>query len=414
MNSSAKRSLLIGIGIVTVVVLLFFYFRSQSPKYRWYENYQYNNNQPYGLKLIFDLLSKSRSKKDIVLINRPIKESLDKSDTSALYVFIGANFMADSIGSESLINFVARGNNAFISSKSSSHCIFSTVTKGQYPFITYEYVSDSTINVFFNDGQKDSVFKFNYKYRKMLMLNRWFGIPRSFFSDTLSGYGFEGITHIDYWLTDCFRVKWGKGWFIFHFNPVFFTNYNMAKSEGLNYINRLLSDYNKQKIYWDEFSKTPVRGMGEDTTQESPLRFILSERSLRWSWYLIIIFILIFILFNSKRRQARMPLMPVNRNTTVEYINAIAAHHHSNNSNAFLADEILKLFLSFISHRYGISSKMDRKEMIKILAKRSYVPEETIKILFIRHAEARYNPVPEAKDLIDFYKLTEYFYQNCK
>jgi len=52
--------------------------------------------------------------------------------------------------------------------------------------------------------------------------------------------------------------------------------------------------------------------------------------------------------------------------------------------------------------------------MIKVLALRSGIPEEKISILFRRHSEVRYSTVPEIKDFFEFYKLTEYFYQNCK
>lgn len=409
MSKTVKIALIICSAVILLFTAFFFVLKGYEPKYRWDENYDYKSNQPYGLKLMFDILSGSRSAKDFIVINGLPKDYLKKSDTNALYIFVGARFITDSVNSAALMKFVKRGNNVFISGINSTHYLFDFLTFSQHALLYHSSYNDSLVNVTFSNGIKDSVYSFDYCLVENRFYHDWIGFEPKLLRDTLSLYGIERVSHINNGLVDCFRVKYGKGWFLFHFNPILFTNYNLRQQQGLDYVNTLLSEYGKPKIYWDEFSKT---SLGEGEVHQSPLRFVLSERSLKWAWYLICILIMMFVVFNAKRKQAYIPLMPVNKNTTVEYITAIATLHYQKNSADFLADEMMKQFKSFVKHKYGISPHLEKDEMVKQLAPMSGVPKETIENLFKRYLDFKY--LPEIKYLIEFYELTEYFYQKCK
>lgn len=411
MSKTTKIVLIIVAAVALLFVSLYFIFRGYIPKYRWDENYSYKSDQPYGLKLMHDLLAESHQGKNLTIINGSPAKYFQKKDTSALYIFVGGKFLADSVTSASLMRFVKRGNNVFIAGTSMTHDLFSALTFSQHPILYLSEYEDSLVNVTFPSRSSDSVFTFDYKILEHRAPRRWIGFSPTTIKDTLGLYGFQTVTHINNHIIDCFRVKWGKGWFIFQFNPVLLTNYYLRQEQGLEYMNALLSPYAKSKIYWDEFSKTTLRdGSGEN--YESPLRFILSERSLRWAWYLICILVILFVIFNAKRKQASIPLLPVNRNTTVEYITAIAALHYQNKSQVYLADEMMKQFKAFVRHKYGISPHLEKDEMVRQLAPVSGIPKDILENLFKRYLDFKY--LPEDKYLIEFYELTEYFYQKCK
>lgn len=395
------------------MTLLVFTIRGYFPKYRWGENYTASNEHPYGLKLFYDLL-KSKYKNDFILINRPPKNQLANKDTSSTYIFIGDKFILDSASSSQLYSFVQRGNNAIISCKESTHDLFLEFTKNQHPNITYKYHYNIKIDLAFDSVHGSSKFRFDFKQYKQAVTYRWAGLDSLYFTDTLAYFGYEKVSSFNNYYIDCFRFKVGKGWIVFHFNPVLFSNYTLSGKNGYNYAKSLLSPYLEKKIYWDEYSKAPEDLDYSNSAHETPLRFILSQKSLRWAWYLIGILALLFIIFNSKRKQAFIPLMPSNKNTTLEYINSVSALHYQNGSLAYLSDEILKQFMYFIKHRYDISSNMDKSLIAKKLAPKSGIREEIIHKLFKHYMGVRYSPVKETNDLIEFYKLTEYFYKNCK
>jgi hypothetical protein len=412
-SNKQKITALVAIIVVLTVLAVYWYIKGYMPKYRWTENYLYNNEQPYGLKLFHDLLSNTHPKGNFIFVDKTPKDFLWKEGSTALYVFIGSNYISDSANSRALANFVKRGNNAFISSFESEHNIFRILTQGKHPVIYYHIFTDSIVNVSF-DTLYESRYTFDYMSGKHRGMHNWAGLDSSTIPDSLTNYGFEKVSCVGNRKVDCFRVKYGKGWFVFHFNPILFTNYNLSKEVGYNYINRLFSAYNKPRILWDEFSKSGMMDDKSNPLHETPLRFILAERSLRWSWYLLCALVLLYVIFNSKRKQAYIPLLPKNKNTTIEYINSIAILHHQNNSDEFLADEILKQFLSFVKHKYGISPNMKKKEIPVVLAPLSGVSEDIINNLFEKYMGVKCSTQVENKSLLEFYQLTEYFYQNCK
>lgn len=390
-----------------------YFVRGYFPKYRWGENYTATNEHPYGLKLFYDLMQK-KYKDDFVLINKAPKYQLSKQDTSSLYVFIGEKFILDSASSRELFDFVYQGNNAFISCKESTHDLFLLYTQNERPTITYHFYDNLMIDLAFDSLHSGSKFHFDFKQYKKAVIYRWAGIDSLYFTDTLARFKYESVSTFRNYYVDCFRFKVGKGWILFHFNPVLLSNYTLSGKSGYNYVNSLFSPYIKQKIYWDEYSKTAIDADYTNSSKETPLRFILSQKGLKWAWYLIGILVLLFIIMNSKRKQALIPLMPQNKNTTIEYINSISTLYYQNGSLAFLSDEILKQFMYFIKHKYDISTNMDKSEIAKKLAPRSGIPEEMLHKLFKHYMGVRYSPVKETRDLIEFYKLTEYFYKNCK
>jgi len=413
MKNSNKKILITLLTLALVGMVIFYYGKQYIPKYHWDENYINTNDQPYGLKFLFDLFSKSRPKSNFIVINKELKY-VDFSDTSSLYVFIGGKYYIDETSSYLLINFVKRGNNVFISSKESTHNIFSILTQGKKPIIYCKYYNDSLVHINLNNGPDTGTFQFDYKLLKKRAINSWYCFDSLYFADTLSFLGFEKISSIRNCYVDCFRIKCGKGWFIFHFNPVLLSNYVLTGKDGYRYINSLFSQYNKKTIIWDEYSKLSLYNRGYGNSHETPLRFILSERSLKWAWYLICIFVLIFIVVNAKRKQAFIPVMQINRNTTIEYLNSISVLYYQNNSLEFLADQIFKQLSIFLKHKYDISVDVKKQETVKLLALKSSVSEEKINELFTYYSYVKYSFDREKKELIKFYQLTEYFYKNCK
>ncbi len=413
MKNSSKKILITLLTIALVGLVIFYYGKQYIPKYHWDENYLNTNDQPYGLKFLFDLFANSRPKSNFVVINKELKY-LNFKDTSALYIFIGGKYYIDKLSSYLLIDFVRRGNNAFISSRASTHNIFTILTQGKKPTIYFKYYLDSLVQINFNNLLDTENYEFDYKFLKKKAIYRWIGFDSLYFADTLSVLGFEKISSFRHYYVDCFRIKCGKGWFIFHFNPILLSNYNLTGKDGYKYFNSLFSQYNKKTIFWDEYSKLSMDNRGFGNVYETPLRFILSERSLKWAWYLICIFVLLFILINAKRRQAFIPILRDNRNTTIEYLNSISVLYYQNNSLEFLADQIFKQLSIFIKHKYEIIVDQRNQEIAKLLALKSGIPMEKVTELFTYYSYVKYSYDRENKELIKFYQLTEYFYKNCK
>lgn len=111
------------------------------------------------------------------------------------------------------------------------------------------------------------------------------------------------------------RINYGKGHIYLHSEPLFLTNYYLL-TEG------------SEKYLQDVFSYLPDRETvwlmsNSEISSHSPLRFILSKPALRYAWYLFLGGLLLFVIFNVKRKQRVVPIMEPLRNKSVEFVKSI-------------------------------------------------------------------------------------------
>ena len=79
----------------------------------------------------------------------------------------------------------------------------------------------------------------------------------------------------------------------------------------------MLSYLPKGTIFWQ------AKSFGNETINDSPLRYIGSQPALRWAWYLFIFGMLVFMIFNAKRKQRVIPEKVPLANTTVDFTKTI-------------------------------------------------------------------------------------------
>lgn len=413
MNNRQQISFFVFLGIIAVIIVLFLYSQANSSKFNWNESYSNKNSQPYDLKLFYDILSEKQPNKSFTLMDKVPEEILYNSDTSALYIFVGKHFYIDSVGSKALIDFVYRGNNAFISSASPNYWVFD-ILLGKYfydNFLSYHY--DSIVKISFTPNFSDSVFKFHYKYEKKLYNYSWGGIDSTVLTDSIFLDNFSSISYLQNGLINCFSFKYGKGTFVYHFNPILLTNYNLSTALGLKYCNMLFSGFSKKNIYWDEYNKIPRYDQFSKNNEQSPLKFILSQRGLRWGWYILCIVVVLFVIFNSKRKQAYIPLIPENKNTSVDYIRSIAILHYDRSSLSYLSGEIYKQFLTFIKNKYQIPPIDNKHELARAIAAKTKIEFDEIRAILRNYYKAKTDTTKNSKALINFYLSVENFYKKC-
>lgn len=102
-------------------------------------------------------------------------------------------------------------------------------------------------------------------------------------------------------------------------NPLIFTNYGMLDENNAGYIFGILSHISDYPIIRSEAYNSPAYRM----QGESPFRYFIGQRPLRWCLYLTVLCILLFMCFTAKRRQRVIPVIepPVNR--TLEFVELI-------------------------------------------------------------------------------------------
>ena len=91
-------------------------------------------------------------------------------------------------------------------------------------------------------------------------------------------------------------------------------NYSLLQDMGAAYSSIALSYVkNSSNLYWDQYYTRGREGA------ESPMRVFLQNYSLRWAFYIAVFSLLLFVLYEMKRRQRIIPIIPPLNNTTVEF-----------------------------------------------------------------------------------------------
>ncbi len=113
---------------------------------------------------------------------------------------------------------------------------------------------------------------------------------------------------------DFVKINFGKGHFYVHSEPLILTNYYFLKSRN-KYLENVLSYLPDRQTVWFVETDTPL--------SMSPMRFILNNPPLRYAWYLLLLGLLIFVLFNAKRKQRIVPVIEPLKNTSLDFIRSI-------------------------------------------------------------------------------------------
>ncbi len=440
-----KRDNRIVIALIVVLIvgllftLYFFYIRPYTPKYKWTASYYYNDDEPYGTEILYKSLKASHKKADFNLINKSFDKQFKWEGTNNCYIFIGNNYRLTESESDRLFSFIEKGNVAFICTedlnwntvrkifpeKETDNEKIETATDSlndeeseEVYFIDYNSYKKRVKVHFIDSLQTTHAYSFHYQYLKDTMEYYFFSLHPELIDK--EKYTYKPISYIDSIQNlNYISVKYGKGELYLHANPIFFTNYFLATVNGYNHANEALAFVGKRKIYWDEINKTQDYNLDDNyfnySGERSPFRYLLSQKSFRWAWYLLLTTIALFLIFGSKRRQKAIPLMGADKNSSLDYVKAVASLYYQPRSHSAITEEMWHLFCVFVKTKYGIDFKNDEKQQMEALSKASKVDLRTIKkivklkneiiYMFDGSKNAKLNTLQQL--LEEFYKKTK-------
>lgn len=390
------------IGIGAAVLLVFFYLTNdQTKSFNWDTHFKSDSKDPYGTYLFHELLKAERNSTNFIDFNSPISEYLlSLENINANYIFIGNIWHMTDDDIMALTDFVQKGNNAYIISRESPTEILNYTSTLGLPFhslftdsavVLHNIDSINTLSVTFKSGFKTIDYEWIYM-------------------DSVSYSSVTPLGGYDQKKINFFKVEEGKGSYYFHFTPLAFTNYNLKSENALNYANSILTDFKTGTIYWDNYSQNSH----EESSTQSPLAFILSQPSLRWSWYILLCAAAVYLFLYTKRKQRAIPIISKTTNSSLEFVKTIAGMYFQENSNKLIITNQYNLLLTFIRTHYEISTNKIDDSFFKKTGLKSGINHNSIDTIFNEYKRLMLIGDITEKDLISFDKLTKSFYQNCK
>ena len=440
-----QKNYITALVLVTLLVGTIFYVVNRTKSYEWDVNLREDSYQPYDLGFFRDVLSKT-FKDDFELIKKSAQFDLaaDSGYGTMVYVEDGIKLSEDHI--EKLLGFIERGNTAFFSSDIIPENLIEEITGVDFE-VTYSeiiapkqesktnsfsfansqidvsnsdkddeeshnlYLVDSVAQVKFLD--QDTInYTFKFIQKDSLEEFTWHGLDNVIFNDYNTEEDFTPISVLNDSLIYYFSMNYGEGALYVHLNPILFSNIYFKETSGFNYANRILEDFNEGHVYYNQHYSSLISGNSGNST--SPLTFILKHKSLKWTFYTILIFSLLYVLFSFKRRLPIIPYFNSPKNTSVNYVKALSSFYLSAKDHTVLAEEMMANFRHYLRNKYRLNTTLKKEELIPLIAKNSGITEVDVFAIFDKEFKINFGDDSKSKGLTGLYKALESFYLNCK
>lgn len=242
-------------------------------------------------------------------------------------------------------------------------------------------------------------------------------VNSAFAPDTLfSGKGIPMVNYLDAAETEAttilgnnaagqpnfFRIKVGKGYVFVMLNPMVWTNYFLLQNNNIKALETQMAYLPQypQRIYWDEYYKTLVaRPDGEFSNWQVLLR----HPALRWALWLAVILLILYVLFEGKRRQRLIPEKPLLSNASLDFVETLGKLYYLHHNNRNLAQKMSQHLLEYIRNHYYLNTSNLSDEFVTSLSRKSGHAHDEVTALV---AQLKY--LREA-DHVDDHQLQHYY-----
>jgi hypothetical protein len=200
------------------------------------------------------------------------------------------------------------------------------------------------------------------------------------------------------------QFKMGSGSLYLNANPQLFTNYSLLQTSGAKYAAISMSFLNKNnRVIWNEFySNGP-------TKNASTMQVFLKHKELKWSFYLVFFGLLIYVLYQMKRRQRIIPVIESFENSSVQFATVVGQVYYEKHNNKNILQKKITYFLERIRNKYQLKTTILNKEFMEALAKKSGIELALIQSIFHQIEISNSNQLISDDELITLNSNIEQF-----
>jgi hypothetical protein len=363
--------------LILVLVVAYVYAVYKKPvAINWERTLSNRDKAPYGTYIIYKELRAimGMSPKETRV---PVYEMVNDSvDSGEVYILVNNEMRTTNADENELLNYIGQGNTVFISTEGLSKSFSDSLGLTLENFYFTEFGNDSTSINFSSPALRNK---------------EDFRMP----SHTIDGYFKKFDTSRamvlgvnNHGKANLIRMDIGDGHLYIHAVPMAFTNFFVLRGNNREYLEKMLSYLpgNAEYLYWDEYYKI---GRGGPST---PLRVILSRPELKWAYITGLFSILLFMVFQSKRKQRIIPVIPPVVNNTVDFVETVSHVYLNDRNHRSIALKKLTYLFEHIRSRYYLDTLIIDEEFAEKLAHKSGMPmaetKEMISLIqFIRSEE---------------------------
>lgn len=332
--------------------------------------YGSRDKKPYGSYVPYKLLENFFDNNKTRVITKSFAQTYRKDAhfqeaSNDVYIIVAGQLFATQEDVNAMYNYVSAGNRLFMA-----------VEK-----------TDSLLETAFNfTTTPDTTFKEPYNVATQAFINPAFA-PDTFFS----AKGISMLESLDKTDTSTttilgtntknepnfFRINVGNGHLFVLLNPMTWTNNFLLEKQNIKALETQMAYLPQypQNVYWDEYYKhLRYRQRGDFSNWQVLMR----HPSLRWALWLAVLLLLLYVLFEGKRRQRIIPLKPALANSSLEFAETLGRLYYLHHDNQNLARKMIQHLLEYIRNHYYLNTGQLNDEFVLLLSRKSGHPQEAV------------------------------------
>ena len=206
---------------------------------------------------------------------------------------------------------------------------------------------------------------------------------------------------------DFIRYKLGDGHLTLHAAPLVLSNYFLLQDGNENYLTDIwhtLPD-NINHVYWNDYFKRSVESAG--------IGLLFKYPATRLAMWLAIIALILYVLFEGKRKQRIIPIIPPLKNDSVSFVETVGRLYYNKGNHTNLSQKMVQQFLEWVRTHYFLNTNLLNQDFSRQLTIKSGQPESSVKGLMEMIHEIKLGTayIDDAY-LYQLYTTIQIFYKN--
>jgi hypothetical protein len=325
----------------------------------WSKNLEKLNNNPFSLQLANTALTMLFPKAKIEYLKpserlNNLGATTRQNKAASLILVVVSNLYFNDGEIDSLVALAQAGNQVMLVANNFDENLLDRFQLSQ---ISDAHDEDSLqkINIVNEDKQSQS---YSYKYKIE-------GVQQAFQNeDTAKDY--VSVLGTNQNAKPNFIIfRSGKGRFMLHTVPMTFCNYFLVQGKNRDYLKTVFS-------YIDEpISNIYFVAMNSREVHNSDWSVIWRNLATKTALLLALFTLLIYIVFEMKRRQRIIPIIKPVENSSVAFTETIGRLYYNNKNHTNLAEKMSQHFLEFVRSNYYINTNILDAEFVRLLSAKS-------------------------------------------
>lgn len=325
----------------------------------WGRNYEKFNKNPYSLYLTWESLpllfpGAKMEKLDAAYRLNNLGYAMRKNKGKSLLMMIGQQVHFNDGEVDSLFSFVEAGHQVLISAAAFDPALMNRLGLRKSDEAN---IPGDQQQVFLRDT-REQFHSFGAKIKQE-------SVSGFFTKEELPDIPFFVLGTNKQQYPDCIVYAIGKGKLFLHAAPITFTNHFLLQNNNKEYLGNLFSYISEpvSNIYLIPFNSREV--------STSDFGVLWNNMATRIALLLSICTLIVFLVFEMKRRQKIIPILKPVENSSVAFTETIGRLYYNKKNHTNLAAKMVQHFLEFVRSNYYLNTSKLDPEFVRLLAAKS-------------------------------------------